>query len=158
LKKLAADVGDEELLRAVGEWLALLAEERYQDAYDFLYHPEMPVLAVNDLSADDIRNVVTTYGWGEPHPDGPFKVTPVETALPHEFPPHQDVHRSEQPLEGAWDATLVQYGGTPSGANWVGMLLFDVPLNGTWSDLTAIFKIVLYDGATVLALENIDVM
>ena len=61
MKMLPVDVGDEGLLRAVGEWVQLLADERYQDAYDFLYHPWMPVLAHNELSADDIRDILADY-------------------------------------------------------------------------------------------------
>lgn len=45
MKKLAADVSDQGLLRAVGEWVQLLAEERCEDAYDYLYHPWMPGVA-----------------------------------------------------------------------------------------------------------------
>src|ERR1700674_5175675 len=101
MKRLAANASDEDLLRAVGEWVGLLAEERYQEAYDFVYHPWMPVLPVNELSADAIRAAVTNYGWDEPHPSGPFKVTPVATAPPKEgppdSPPYQDVQRYEQP-------------------------------------------------------------
>lgn len=158
MRKLEADVSDEELLRAVEEWVQLLVEKRYQGAYDFLYHPWIPAAPNNDLSADDIRESVTNYGWDEPHPDGPFEVTPVEAALPQEVPPHRDIRRYEQSQERAWDAILVQAGGVPSGASIVGSIHFDIPLNNMWSDLTAIFDIVLYDEATVLALENIHVM
>jgi len=162
MKRLAAKASDEDLLRAVGEWVGLLAEERYQEAYDFLYHPWMPVLPVNELSADAIRAAVTNYGWDEPHPSGPFKVTPVATAPPKEglpdSPPYQDIQRYEQPEERAFDPVLVQHGGTPTGASILGTIHFTLPLNGQWSDLTAIIRVVLYDGAVVLYLESIDVL
>ncbi len=162
MKRLATNASDEELLQAVGEWVRLLAEERYQDAYDFLYHPWLPELPVNELDAASIRGAVTNYGWDEPHPDGPFKVTPVETAPPKDgppdSPPYQDIQRYEEPEERAWDRVLVQHGGAPSGASILGIIHFDLPLNGQWSDLTAIFRIAFYDAAVVLVLESIDVM
>ncbi len=162
MKRLAANASDEALLRAVGAWVGLLAEERYQEAYDFLYHPWMPVLPVNEFSADAIRAAVTNYGGDEPHPSGPFKVTPVETAPPKEgppgSPPYQDIQRYEQPEERAFDPVLVQHGGAPSGASILGTIHFTLPLNGQWSDLTASIRVVLYDGTVVLYLESIDVL
>lgn len=158
MKKLPIDVDDDRLLRAVGEWVDLLADDRYQDAYDFLYHPWMPVLPKNEINANDIRNIVTNYGWDEPHPNGPFRVTRIETAPPRAEPSESDIQRDGGPRERAWDSTLVRHGGVPSGASSLGTIHFDLPLNGAWSDLTAIFRIVLYDGAVVLALESIDVL
>lgn len=163
MKMLPADVDDEGLLRAVGEWVQLLAEDRYQDAYDFLYHLWMPVLPNNELSADDIRDILADYirdsaansGWGEPHL---IKVTPVEMMLPGDDPSHQEVTRYEVPQERAWDAILVRFGGVPSGASSVGDIHYDIPLNSTWSDLTAIFNVVLYEEAIVLALESMHVL
>ncbi len=38
MKTLALDAGDSAILDAVSEWASLLAEERYEDAYAFLYH------------------------------------------------------------------------------------------------------------------------
>ena len=163
MKMLPVDVGDEGLLRPVGEWVDLLAEERYQDAYDFLYHPWMPVLEHNELSADDIRDILADYirdsaansGWGEPHL---IKVTPVELMPPGEVSSHQEITRYEVPQERAWDAALVRFGGVPSGASNVGDIHYSIPLGSTWSDLTAIFNIVLYEWATVLALESMHVL
>lgn len=106
------------------------------------------MLPNNELSADALRRGVTNYGWDEPHPDGPFKVTPVETArqaerprsaapmdmvLPQEDPHMGDIHRYELPQERAWGSTLVRFGGAQSGASILGGIHFDVPLNGTWS-------------------------
>lgn len=162
MKRLSPNATDIELLAAVTEWVRLLAEERYQDAYDFLYHPWLPTLPFNELDADSIRGAVTNYGWNEPHPNGPFKVTPVETAPAKESlpdsPPYQHIRRFEEPEEEAWDEALVRHGGTASGACLMGDIHFDLPLDGQWSDLTAIFEIVLYEGALVLALVNIEVM
>jgi Cys/Met metabolism PLP-dependent enzyme len=94
---------------------------------------------------------VTNYLWDTPHPNGPFKVTPVETAPPKESlpgePPHQDIVRYGEP-----DGTL------RSGDLEIGMIHFDLPLDGQWSDMTAIFRIIIHAGTVVLELENIDVL
>ena len=158
MKRLAVDVGDEGLFEAVSEWVQLLADERYQDAYDFLYHLWMPVLPNNELSADDIRDIVTNPSLNEPRSDSPVRVTPVETAQPQRRLPARTIHRNEVPIEHAWDSILVRHGGVPSGASLIGNIHFDIPLNGAWSDLTAVFDIVIYEGDTVLALENIHVL
>jgi hypothetical protein len=162
MKRLPPTATDGELLGAVCEWVGLLAEERYQDAYDFLYHPWLPVLPVNEPDVANIKDAVANYGWDQPHPAGPFKVTPVEAAAPKHSPPFdkplQDIRRYEEPVERAWDSILVQHGGTASGASRIGDIYFDLPLTGQWSDLTAIFGIALFDGALVLALESIDVL
>lgn len=118
----------------------------------------MPVLPNNELSADDIRDIVTDPGLNEPRSDGPVRVTPVETAQSQGRLPARTIHRNEVPIEHAWDSILVRHGGVPSGASLVGSIHFDIPLNDTWSDLTAIFDIVIYEGDTVLALENIHVL
>lgn len=166
MKRLVVNASDEDLLRAVHEWIGILAEEQYQSAYDFLYHPWLPTAPVNEYDADSIKSAVTGDDGITPHrflPDAPFKVTPVETAprkegTPNdERKPYQDVHRYETPEEHAWDDILVRHGGTASGAAILGTIHFDLPLNGQWSDLTAI-EVVRYDGAVVLALESIDVL
>ena len=38
MKTLPLEASDQEILDAVREWVGLLIEERYTDAYEFLYH------------------------------------------------------------------------------------------------------------------------
>jgi hypothetical protein len=132
MKRLPTTATDADLLAAVSEWVGLLAEGRYADAYQWLHHPETP----RWRSAELIATVVRNYGFIEPRPDGEtFTVTPIETAM-------GDHH----------DAEVTRYGETR------GDVHFDLPLNGRWSDVTAILEFSVYEGTFVFELDDIHVL
>jgi len=137
--KLPLDADDATILAAVRAWVTLLAEERYQDAYDALYHP------VGDhWTPRLIETAIRTYGSIEPAATGTsYRVTPLETAI-GELSPRHEVDRFDDMPGGV--------------VGLVGMVWFDLPLNGRWSDLTATFYGERRDATLVVELNDIHVM
>ena len=134
MKTLPITASDEDILQAVREWVDLLVSERYMDAFAYLYHPTEEY-----WTPDLIRIVITNYGSIEPHQDGrTFKVTSLRMAT-GEFTPYHE-------CEITRDAET-------SGNIWI-----DLPLNGQWSDLTAILDFHAINGEIVLHLNDIHVM
>ena len=89
------------------------------------------------------RTVITNYGFIEPHEDSAtFKVTSLKA------------NPAGKPFHGVeW------YGDdTNKPAEYLGMAAFTLPLNGQWSDVTAMFDIVEDDGGLVLELDDIHVL
>lgn len=150
MKTLPLEASDQEILDAVREWVGLLIEERYADAYEFLYHDEAPWTP--DLIATLIRN----YGSTELVRDGEvFKVTPLEEAIvdpPKYMPLRQDVHRYKVagPGDFAWRDGDDE---NPGGYIW-----FDLSLNGYASDLTATLDFFEVNNCFVFELKDIHVM
>jgi hypothetical protein len=133
MKRLPLTATDEDLLAAVNEWVGLLAEGRYADAYQWLHHPEPPRWPSPEVMATVIRN----YGFIEPRPDGrTFTVTPIGTATGDRY-----------------DAEVTRY---DSGTR--GDVHFDLPLNGWWSDVTAILDFSVHEGTFVFELDDIHVL
>jgi len=88
---------------------------------------------------DMMRQVVRHYGFIEPRKDGKtFRVTPRAEAVEH--------HRRGNYEDIEWfdDGSGVAH--------------FDLPLNGEWSDVTAIIDIVKQGGERVLRLNDIHVL
>jgi hypothetical protein len=134
-KQLPVGATDDEVLAAVREWAALLAAERYDEAYDFLAHAPgehwTPAL---------LRAVVENYGSPAPRRDGRrVQVTPIETAGGGPAPRHEVDREAVSPDE-------------------VASVWFDLPLNGEWSDLTALLSVRADGDALVLRLDDLHVM
>jgi hypothetical protein len=136
--KLSINVADEEILNLVRQWCSFLAEEQYQKAYDLCSHPPD-----EHWSSTLIETVISNYGSVEPRRDGKrFKVTSLETATGNLIPTHE-VDRFENPTRAD---------------DVIGIIWFDLPLNGEWSDLTATFDIKKLGDNLVLVLDDIHVM
>ncbi len=138
MKTLPLEASDQEILDAVREWVGLLIEERYTDAYEFLYHKE----GSSYWTAEMIATAIHYYGSLEPLEGGEIcKVTPSEEAVvdpPTSMPLRQDVQRYEEDLEGyVW---------------------FDLALNGYASDLTATLDFRVVQNHFVFELNDIHVM
>jgi hypothetical protein len=132
VKTLRLGSTDEDILAAVREWISLLAREEYVDAHQFTFHAD------NDYwTPESLKLIIQNYGSPEPYPDGrTFRVTRVESATGDSY--HQAEIRREALNRGrVW---------------------YDLPLNGEWSDLTAIFALQAIDGKLVLILEDIHVL
>ncbi len=132
MKQLSLDADDATILAAVRDWVALLVEERYREAYDYLSH------AWGDQwSPQLIETVIHNYGSVEPLQDGTtYRVTPLDTATGGPAPRHE-VDRFDDARGHVW---------------------FDLPLNGQWSDVTATLYVNRSDDTLVLILDDIHVM
>jgi hypothetical protein len=127
---------DEELLAAIDQWVKLLAEERYEDALAFLP-------ARDYWTPDLLSRVIDGYGFPEAHPSGTsFRVTTPTTAAPGSKSRYRQVDRWPEP-------NLI---GT------VGVVRYDLPLNGHWSDVTALFDLRPHDDILDLVLDDIHVL
>jgi hypothetical protein len=133
---LPSDADDGAILAAVRRFVDLLAEEKYPEAWSLID----PWPGYANWTPELIQTVVRNYGSPEPMADGRvFKVTPLNQAPPRPKSAHHAVeryHHQDRP----------------------GHVLFDVPLNGEWSDLTISFDLIRKDGGLVLRLEDIHVM
>ncbi len=163
MKTLPLEASDQEILDAVREWVELLIEERYTDAYEFLSHEKSP----NNWTPELIAALIHNYGSPEPR-DGNeiFKVTSLEDAKvdpPKYMPLRHDVHRyrDDDPEDFVW---LLEAGKetklflrdlpeNPGGYIW-----FDLPLNGYASDLTATLDFRVVNTHFVFELNDIHVM
>lgn len=124
---------NEELIAAVEKWIDLLAEGDYEAAFASTeHHPYYR------WSPDLMRSVVAGYGLPEPHPSG--EVFAVTARVPADGgPPDVEVLRSGVPLPA------------------IAEIWHALPLNGSWSDLTATFVAVPRDQGCVLVLHEIHV-
>jgi len=134
MKTLPANASDEDILSAVREWVELLAKEEYEEAYRFFVSSEHNRW---QWSPQLLKRIIRTYGglYGDQEK---FSITPVEKTSEGSEPRH-DVHRDRKDEHK-------------------GYVWFDLPLNGKWSDLTAILTFQVNGGSLVIELESIEVM
>jgi hypothetical protein len=112
---LAADPGDEDVLRLVETWIDALARGDFAGAYAMTEHD--PYYA---WTPDLIRDVIAGYGLPTPHPSGEaFAVTPRARA-------------EGTPADRAVDPEARRPGALAE-------VRYSLPLNDEWSDLTATF-------------------
>jgi hypothetical protein len=136
--RLPRNATDEQILDLVRAWSELLAQERYEEAFQMLrYHP------LKHWSPKLIRTVVTNYGSIEPREQGAkFRATPLN-----------------ENSEGRVFHGVEWYGDDPNmPTEYLGMAGFSLPLNGEWGDVTVMFDIVEEDGGLVLQLDEIHVL
>jgi len=122
----------------VEAWVNLLSESRYEDAFNMLYVP-----SDNSWSPSLIEEITTSYELPPAAGDDSdtSHVTPVATAKVVDYRPDKEVEW----YEGNPDSNL-------------GMIHYSLPINGIWSDLTAIFRLLRSKGEVGVALEDIHVM
>jgi len=129
---------DEQLLQAVESWVGLLAKKNYNEAFEALYR-QSPL--DDGWSPALIRSLVENHGSPKPCRDGSIhNVTPIaETSggRPH---PYRKAYRFEE----------------EDGVE--GYIHFDLPLDGAWSDVTAVFDIWKSGDKLVLHLESMHVL
>jgi hypothetical protein len=136
---LPSEAPDDQILGLVEEWIDRLAEERYDDALRL-------VAARSHWTPDLLRKVVEGYGLAEPHPSGAaFKVTSPRTARKSSTSPLSQNRRVQRWI-------------TPNPANAIGIVEYDLPLNGSWSDLTALFDLKLVGSELALELDDVHVL
>ena len=128
-----APAADEDILKVVERWIALIAEHRYDEACALLIHDE----ANQNWSAPMLAEVFRGYEALE----GRGQVTPVATAREEDYRPDQDV-----------DWWVEETG------PFAGDIHYSLPLNGVWSDLTAMFNIRRVQNGFALELDDIHVL
>lgn len=115
--RLPHNPSDEDILHFVEAWIDDLAGGDYEAAFRRTEHDPY-----YQWTPDLIRLVVQGYGSSEPYPCGTvFNVTPRARALGG--PPQRTVDRS-----------VVR-------PHSLAEVLYDLPLNGKWSDLTATLRV-----------------
>jgi hypothetical protein len=132
--RLPASASVSDLIAVVMRWVEVLAAEQYEQAYGMTAHD-----SYHKWTPDLIRLVIEGYGLPEPHPRGPFRVTPRGQAMGDCY--ELVAERYQEPF--------------PSGA--IGEVRFNLPLNGEWSDLTAVLAIYPVERQLVLCLNEIHV-
>ena len=136
---LPRDASDANILALVDDWVELLAEERYGEALEL-------VAARSYWTVDLLRAVIQGYGIPEPHPSGrSFRVTSPRTATTganSPSAPARTVNRWEEPND----------------VNCIGAVQYDLPIDGHWSDLTALFEIVQDGDWLALELDDVHVL
>lgn len=133
MKTLPVEASDEEILEAVRQWVGLLIEERYEEAFDFVVDREHnPWHWTPEL----LKKAIRSYGFSDKQEI--YTVTPLAEAVGDRKPIH-DVQRH------SYDEHK-------------GYVWFDLPLNGQWGDLTAMITFREIDRRLALELESIQVM
>lgn len=137
--RLNPDAVDEEILAAVEAWTELLAAGRFDDAFAQTLHRQ-------DVgwTPELMRTVIANYGSVVPYEDGrTFHVT---------SPAHL-------PRDHGFFFGVERYDDDPNRPQeYVGAAMYTLPLNGEWSDLTALFDLVLVDGLLHLSLDDLHVL
>ncbi len=129
-----------DVLVAVRQWVHSLAVDDYEAAFAQTYHGP-----TEHWTPELMHTIIANYGSPTPYEDGQlFHVTPLEGVRANGEKPTQDV----QWLDSVSDRQ----------SPIVGRVWFDLPLNGEWSDLTAIFNIRTNDNDLVLELDDIHVL
>lgn len=133
MKTLPTEASDETILAAIEEWVGLLVEERYEEAHHFFVDVENNPW---EWSPQLLQTIIRTGVFADEH--GRNRVTPIDQARGGLIP-HRDVNRhDDNPQKG--------------------YIWFDLPLNGQWSDVTALLTFRIINQRLVIELESIDVM
>jgi hypothetical protein len=134
------DRTDKAVRSAIERWVGLLVEQRFDEA--------VAMLAPSATwTAELLATVIRNYGAVEPREDGKtFSVTPIAATVGDG--PHFEVWWCDPPV-----TNRLNY--APDRLGHAG---YDLPIDGTWSDLTATFEIVDVSERAVLALDDVHVM
>jgi len=129
---------NEAVLAAVEEWIELLADDRYQEAFERL-DPN----GQYEWTPELIRNTAAGYGdpCGHTNDGVSHRVTSVANARESKTPVYRDVEWHGKPIRG-----------------FIGVVHHDIPLDGEWSDLTAIFLVREVKGGVSLVLDQLHVL
>lgn len=140
MKKLPLNANKEMLIATVEEWVDLLVAKKYQEALEFIYPIPYP-----EWDAQYLENWIRNYGFDQPLKDG----STVEITSRHGAKGKQYNRDFEAYAPHIDEVT---------GLEVVGMVHYDVPLNGEWSDLTAQFNVCKLEGGLVLDMYGFHVM
>ncbi|WP_212841408.1 hypothetical protein [Catellatospora sp. IY07-71] len=137
MQTVAPHASDSDLIGCIEEWVGLLAAGSFVAAAQFLC-PPAEVSRGEPWTAESLETYIADYGWWEPLDDGRrMHVTSAAGAgAGGDLTPHRDV---------------IRYDDRPP------RIEFSLPLNGEWSDLTAVFHLVEVDGAWAFDLYDLRV-
>jgi hypothetical protein len=133
-----------EIEKAVLYWIELLAEEKYDEAYQLTLHDPY-----YQWSPADIKNVINGYGLPDEALEEQYKVThPGSAIINDRINTYKDIDLYDDPLKKAdklHNMTII------------GFICYDLPINGEWSDLSVTFKILQKENFIMLELNEIHV-
>jgi len=133
---LPKDATDEDIINVVRDFVNLLAKERYVEAFEMMYRNSK-----DEMSPELIKRLIEGYGFDESVKDV-FRVTSLEE-MKNQEPEFQidwlESVKGEKPRE-------------------IGIIHYDLPINGEWSDLTAIFDVYELENGIALSLYDIHIL
>jgi hypothetical protein len=133
-----------EIEKAVLYWIELLAEEKYDEAYQLTLHDPY-----YQWSPADIKSAINGYGLPDEALEEQYKVThPGSAIINDRINPYKDIDLYDDSLKKAdklHDMTIA------------GFICYDLPINGEWSDLSVTFKVLQKDNFIMLELNEIHV-
>ena len=133
---LPKDATDEDIINVVRDFVNLLAKERYVEAFEMMYRNSK-----DEMSPELIKRLIEGYGFDESVKDV-FRVTSLEE-MKNQEPEFQidwlESVKGEKPRE-------------------IGTIHYDLPINGEWSDLTAIFDVYELENGIALSLYDIHIL
>lgn len=137
VRQLPENASNEDILNVIQEWVELLAADNFGAACAMLQNsPDAP------WTPDFLRRWISNYGWHDPMKDGStYHVTSCQSAVGWET--HYQIVNQSNP---------------PNASGFTGDVMYTLPLNGEWSDLTALFSIFSREGFLVLQLDDIHVL
>jgi len=134
-----------EIEKAVLYWIELLAEEKYDEAYQLTLHDPY-----YQWSPSNIKEVIHGYGLPDEDLEEKHKVTSPESAIVNSnINPYKDIDF----FDDAFRKVDERHGMTI-----VGNIIYDLPINGAWSDLAVTFKILQKGNFLMLELNEIHML
>ena len=128
--------------RTIHYWLHLLANEDYAEAFALTEHN-----AYFGWTPELIKSYINGYGLPYEQGDTVYKVTDWKTAYTGNIKHYKDIELFNNPINHDNSKFKI-----------IGIVHYDLPLNGEWSDLTTIFKILQADNYITLELNDIHVL
>lgn len=136
MRTVAAGTSDAELLDCLSEWSDLMAAGDFVAAADFL-HPPTGESRAQTWTAETLKTYIENYGSWDKLPNGRrMRVTPTTEAAAARLAPHEVFSYRDRPPD----------------------IEFRLPLNGEWSDLTAMIDIREQDGLWAFVLYDLHVL
>jgi hypothetical protein len=140
MRTVPIPASDVEILNIIQDWIELLAQERYKEAHEMLYQPED-----NSWTSELVKNAISGYKSSGNITNDPSYVTPIQEVQTGEgINPNRDIQ---------WFT-----GEDQRKDKYAGVIHFDLPINGEWSDLTAIFFIHQLEEVFAIELETIHIL
>jgi len=122
----------------VHKWLDYLASGDYKAAYDLTFHAPY-----YQWTPQLIENIINGYGLPYENGETKYIVTDWRSASGKDRGGQLDLY----------DTHVENDGYTQLGHGY-----YDVPLNGEWSDLSVVFRLVKHENGAALLLEEIHVL
>jgi hypothetical protein len=148
---LPLNATDDAILATLNVWLAHLARDEYQQAFDFTYHP-----AGDDSTPDRLREQIAFYGdqFNEV-----VRLPVVTDAKPEHcvVRPNPKSRPAQRPsggrLLGSYESLVTAL--NEADPNVLGEASLQLPFGGKWSDVFATFAMINRDGRLGFALKSI---